>query len=128
MHWYGVETATLDRPIYIHIRNDATHALRWRRTSRMSVRKPHPCVPLRATEKHVSGVAALFSFFWGEGFHLLRKGLVLTVLTHVQVPSGRIVTSKAAGAFRRDPRNLQIHVKCLFVLIMAALIADLSPR
>lgn len=76
----------------------------------------------RVTEEDFSGVAALFSFFWGEGFHLLRRGLI-TVLTHVQVPSGRIVTSKAVHAFCRGLRNLQIHVKCLFVPT-----ADLSPR
>ena len=67
----------------------------------LKIRKPHPRVPLRATKEHFSGVAALF-FFCGEGFHL-GGGLVITVLTHVQVPSGHIVILNVARAFCMGP-------------------------
>jgi hypothetical protein len=67
----------------------------------LMIRKPHPWVPLRATEEHFSGVAV--HFFLGEGFHLLRRRGLITVPTHVQVPSGQIVILKVARVFRMGP-------------------------
>ena len=64
--------------------------------------KPHPWVPLRVTEEHFSGVAALFCL--GEGFHVLRRRGLITVPTHVQDdPSAHIAILKAACAFCMGP-------------------------